>query len=197
MKPFIVFLLLTFSLTTQAAGSVQFQTNFLVRGHTQTNEKPAVQASLSKNFSNIYIGAWGSNIGFDGGLELDAFAGITWKYFDIGILHHNYPNQPDRELTSNFTEAYVKATFKGMTLGWYHSPDYFSIGGREAGNNDYVYISLPFNDELTFHYGKTFSDVFEYSDWYAQYFINDIIFIEHHKTSYGENNTVIGIRRTF
>ena len=98
-----------------ADGSIRVASNFLVRGHTQTQGTAAVQGSISKSFDNgTYVGVWGSNIGFDGGLELDAFAGwsggdeITW---DVGVLHHNYPNQWNARkkssldpLTSNFTE---------------------------------------------------------------------------------------------
>jgi uncharacterized protein (TIGR02001 family) len=201
--------------STAEADSVSVQSNFLVRGHTQTNGEAAVQGSLSKSFDNgAYVGTWGSNIGFDGGLELDAFAGwaggtekINW---DVGVLHHNYPNQPfhDGGLTSNFTEYYGKLSFVkyGIAFGYYHSPDYFSIGGREAGQNDYIYtdVNLISSDDhsLVFHYGSTISDVFEYDDWsvvYTKSFNSIDLFIEHHDTKgdLKEETTMFGVRRTF
>jgi uncharacterized protein (TIGR02001 family) len=186
----------------------------LVRGHSQTNTEPAVQGSLSKTFQNgLYVGTWGSNIAFDGGLELDAFAGwtsgagdFTW---DVGVLHHNYPNQPfhDGGLTSNFTEYYAKVDWnKGLGFGYYHSPDYFSIGGREAGTNGYFYVdtNLIKSDEhsLDFHYGITQSDLFDYDDWsitYTKNFRTIDLFIEHHDTSgmLNEETTMFGIRKVF
>ena len=164
---YILLALLVLPIAVQAAGSVAVQSNFLVRGHSQTNTEPAVQGSLSKTFKNgTYVGTWGSNIAFDGGLELDVFTGVKHQHgnftLDAGILHHNYPNQPfhDGGLTSNFTEYYGKVSWnKGLGVGYYHSPDYFSIGGREAGQNDYFYVdtNLIKSDDhsLDFHYQET------------------------------------------
>jgi uncharacterized protein (TIGR02001 family) len=214
MKSIVLLALLVLPLVVKAAGSVAVQSNFLVRGHSQTNTEPAVQGSLSKTFENgVYVGTWGSNIAFDGGLELDVFTGWTGESndfsWDVGVLHHNYPNQPFHEggLTSNFTEYYGKLSWKkGLGFGYYHSPDYFSIGGREAGRNDYYYVDtnlIKSNDHsLDFHYGITQSDLFDYDDWsitYTKSFNTIDFFVEHHDTSgmLDEETTMFGIRKVF
>jgi uncharacterized protein (TIGR02001 family) len=206
--------LLFFSAGAAAEGSVKLASDFLVRGHSQTGGTAAMQGSISKSFDNgIYVGTWGSNIGFDGGLELDAFTGVKHQHgdftLDAGILHHNYPNQPFHEggLTSNFTEYYGKVSWnKGLGFGYYHSPDYFSIGGREAGNNDYFYVDTNLiksnNHSLDFHYGITKSNVFEYDEWsvtYTKNFKTINFFVEHHDTSgiLDEETTLFGISKIF
>jgi hypothetical protein len=95
---------------------------------------------------------------------------------------------------------------KGLGFGYYHSPDYFSIGGREAGQNDYFYVdtNLIKSDDhsLDFHYGITQSDLFDYDDWsitYTKHFNTIDFFVEHHDTSgmLDEETTMFGIRKVF
>ncbi|HAW03902.1 MAG TPA: hypothetical protein DCW83_04395 [Saprospirales bacterium] len=196
-----------------ADGSIRIANDFLVRGSSQTDGSAAVQGSISKSFDNgMYVGVWGSNISFDGGLELDTFAGwrggdnVAW---DVGVVHASYPNQSKHEnggLTSSFTEYYVTAAWNKLAVGYYHSPDYFSVGGREAGKNDYFYAEanlLSLDDHsVDLHYGITKSRVFDYNDWsvtYTKSFDTIDFFIEQHGTSgmLHEDTTIVGISKTF
>jgi len=98
-------------------GSVAFTSDYIFRGISQTQEKPAVQAGLNyAHDSGVHFGIWGSNINFkskdksdapndNASIELDISAGygaslndsINW---DLSIIHYGYPgsnlSSPDK-----------------------------------------------------------------------------------------------------
>src|ERR1041384_8799245 len=70
------------------------------RGFSQTAKDPALQASADYAFgeSGFAIGAWASNVDFDGDadIELDLYAGYTGEINDTfswtaGFVSYNYP----------------------------------------------------------------------------------------------------------
>ncbi len=71
-----------FSLSASAA----FTTDYVFRGISQTDQNPAVQASLDASYGIFYIGMWGSNVDFGAGpagqdianVEIDYYAGPTF-----------------------------------------------------------------------------------------------------------------------
>lgn len=86
------------------SASATFVTDYLFRGISLSNEKPAFQPYLELTYGIAYLGFWGSNIGSqelaDAGVnvygpwEVDYYAGIrpTWGpvNFDIGVLWYTY-----------------------------------------------------------------------------------------------------------
>jgi len=92
------------------AGNIGLFSQYIFRGLTQTNEKPAVQGGFdySYNFGSVtgYIGTWASNISWlsDSGpqytsssLENDWYFGARGNFgatdfaYDVGFLYYYYP----------------------------------------------------------------------------------------------------------
>ncbi|GIU32076.1 hypothetical protein TUM4644_31990 [Shewanella colwelliana] len=133
--------------TTAMAGlssTVNLTSDYTFNGVSQTDNGPALQASLDYGFdSGWYVGSWASNVDFGSGddtwLELDFYGG---KYFDLtdrfsldaGIAYYTYHGDSYSD-EYKYPEAYTKFGY-GSSLGqtelnfWY-SWDYF---GLDAGH---------------------------------------------------------------
>ena len=112
-------------------GNFGIYSQYIFRGLTQTDEKPAFQGGFDfTHESGFYLGTWGSNISWlsDSGacnhgcsLEWDFYGG--WKHtwnedwgLDLGVLQYYYPGsynpgfyerQHDRALHRGFMEVAV------------------------------------------------------------------------------------------
>jgi uncharacterized protein (TIGR02001 family) len=147
------------------SASAAFTTDYVFRGTSQTNQNPAVQASLDATYGIFYLGMWGSNVDFGGSgtgqelatLEIDYYGGIapTWQgiSFDIGGIYYTYPGAFDPAGDFNYVElkAGVSHTFgDAFTVGVsnYWSPEYFGeIGNGNAteGSLEYAFANKLFN----------------------------------------------------
>ena len=69
--------------------TVTLTNDYDFRGITQTDEDPAIQASVDfATDSGWYIGAWASNVdfpGYDGDIELDLYTGFTGSTGDTSV----------------------------------------------------------------------------------------------------------------
>jgi uncharacterized protein (TIGR02001 family) len=150
-----------FSLSASAA----FTTDYVFRGISQTDENPAVQASLDAAYGIFYIGMWGSNVDFGGGpagqdlanIEIDYYAGIApeWRgiSFDIGGIYYTYPGAFDPggefdyfELKTGMAYTFMDALTVGVTNYW--SPEFFGETGSANAleiAGEYVFGNQLFN----------------------------------------------------
>jgi uncharacterized protein (TIGR02001 family) len=114
--------------------------DYIFRGISLTDEKPAFQPYLELTYGIAYLGFWGSNIhdvdGFYGPWEVDTYAGIrpvtgpiNW---DIGVLWYNYgangSTNPLHSSDIDYVEFQVAATttpVENLTLGLkgFYTPD--------------------------------------------------------------------------
>ena len=86
-------------------------TDYVFRGFSQTDEKPAFQAGVDVGYGIFYLGAWGSGVDQDfvGGssAEIDLYGGITPSAgifdFDFGFIYYWYPGEND--LDSGFVDV--------------------------------------------------------------------------------------------
>lgn len=130
-------------------GTAAFTTDYVFRGTSQTNQNPAVQASIDASYGIFYFGMWGSNVDFGGSgtgqelatVEIDYYAGIapTWQgiSFDIGGLYYTYPGAFDPGAEFDYFELKTAASytfFDALTLGIanYWAPEFFG----EQGDGD-------------------------------------------------------------
>src|SRR5258705_1804060 len=91
-------------------GNAGFFSQYVFRGLTQTNRKPAVQGGFDHaHASGFYAGTWGSNISWltdptppayssAGSLEWDFYGGYKWNLpydmtLDLGTLYYWYPGE--------------------------------------------------------------------------------------------------------
>lgn len=108
--------------------------DYLFRGISQTDRKPAVQASIEFNHaSGWYLGGCGSNVSWlsdaatsaapvSSSAELDLYGGYRgglagdWSY-DVGVFRYQYPGSYPAGFTlPNTTEAYAALAWKSVSL---------------------------------------------------------------------------------
>lgn len=143
LKQLVAVLPLALLSTTAAANwstTITAVSDYTFNGVSQTDNSPALQASLDYAFdSGVYTGVWASNVDFgdDTDFELDAYLG---KYVqlnkqlsvDYGIAYYTYQGANS---DGNYAEAYTKfgyASKYGLTeLNFWYAWDYF---GTDAGH---------------------------------------------------------------
>lgn len=125
------------------SGSATVVSDYRFRGFSQSNEKAAIQGGITVSHdSGLYVGTWGSSIGFANGTEIDLFAGYARELgsgikADVGVTSYFYPGggsgtniwEPYFSLSGDVGPASVKAG-----VAW-------APGGQTAlGDNSAVYV---------------------------------------------------------
>ncbi len=117
---------------------------YLFRGISQSDEKPALQGSVDWSHRNgLYAGIWASNVDFNDGnqsrVEIDYYAGYIhnvedWA-FEGGIVHYSYPGAAP-SLQYDYTELKAAAayTYHDITTQAtvFFSTDYFGGAGKSG-----------------------------------------------------------------
>lgn len=171
------------------SGSVAVVNDYLFRGLSQTNRKPAVQPGIEYDHaSGWYAGAWASNISWlsdastseaplSSSVELDFYTGFRgsfatdWSY-DVGLYEYYYPGDYPAGFTRPYTtEGYVSLGWKGVSLKYSHSFTNL-FGFSDSKNSDYVDLSwnYEFSPSWTVSTHVGHQDVantpgFAYYDW--------------------------------
>jgi uncharacterized protein (TIGR02001 family) len=140
-------------------GSVDIATDYIFRGLTQTNKRPALQAGIEiDHASGFYVGAWGSNISWlsdltklglgdvSSSLELDGYLGYRLKFadawgLDFGLYTYYYPGDYPSGFTSpNTTEVYVALSYAIASLKYSHTLTN-AFGIADTKNSGYLDLS--------------------------------------------------------
>ena len=175
------------------AGNVGIFSQYIFRGVSQTNEKPALQGGFDLGHkSGLYAGVWGSNVSWISDSVPDASASVELDFYggykfglpadfsgDVGVLYYWYPGSyPSGMVKPNTTELYGALTWKFVTLK-YSSSLGDTFGFDTSSGSDYLELNAAYdivdkvNDTigkvtLEGHVGnqrfKGFSD-FDYTDW--------------------------------
>lgn len=140
------------------SGSLVFTSDYLFRGISQTDHRPALQGSLEfDQAGGWYVGGWASNVSWlsDGAtsarpvsnsLEFDAYAGkrgqfgdgLTW---DMGLYAYEYPGRYPPGYTSPGTlEGYAALGWKMLTVKYSRSFGNL-FGVTDSEGSDYVEIA--------------------------------------------------------
>jgi uncharacterized protein (TIGR02001 family) len=160
-------------------GNVGLFSQYIFRGLTQTDGKPALQGGFDySHASGFYAGLWGSNVSwltdsaaFNGGsysVELDTYLGFKVPVgdftFDVGYLRYNYPGRlpigglPAGAAKADTDELYAAVSWKFATLKYSYSlGDTFGVD--DARGSDYIDLTatLPLGDSgfsLIGHVGR-------------------------------------------
>lgn len=175
--------------TSSIGGSVAVVSDYLFRGLSQTNRKPAVQPGIEYDHaSGWYIGAWGSNISWlsdtstaaaplSSSLEVDLYSGYRgsfgsdWTY-DVGLYEYYYPGDYPAGFTRPYTtEGYVSLAWKTLSLKY--SRAFTNLFGFPDSKRS-GYLDLSWNVEfnagwtLNTHVGRQYvanTPGFSYTDW--------------------------------
>jgi uncharacterized protein (TIGR02001 family) len=148
------------------AFGVAVTSDYISRGITQTDHKPAIQGYVEPSYGIVYGGLWASNVSFGGDkdTEVDAYAGIRPEFgklsLDFGYVRYLYSD-------SSSGEAYAKGTFSltdNVTLGGQFFIDPDSSATYTEGNVD---ISLPHSFGVSGAVGFVHNDLMPYTTWNA------------------------------
>lgn len=141
-------------------GNLGVVSQYVFRGTTQTNEKPALQGGFDLTHDNgLYAGLWMSNVSWisdanpaaSASLEADLYAGwkpalADWINADLGVLHYAYPGSyPAGATKPDTTEFYA-----GLDAKWIAFKYSYSIGDTfgNAGTSGSSYADLSLTHEL-------------------------------------------------
>lgn len=138
----------------EITGNVGLFSQYIFRGLTQTDGKPALQGGFDyAHASGFYAGVWGSNISwltdtatYQNGsysVEIDTYLGFRFPVgdftFDVGYLRYNYPGrQPTPSATKADTdEIYAGVSWKFVSFKYSYSlGDTFGVD--DAKGSDYL-----------------------------------------------------------
>jgi uncharacterized protein (TIGR02001 family) len=142
--------------------------NYVFRGLTQTNERPAIQGGVDyAHASGAYAGIWLSNVswfedtnaGSSSSLEWDGYAGFkkSWDNGlsgDAGLIRYQYPGSyrglPAGTVEPHTTELYASLGWKWAALKYFYAvTDTFGV--EDSDGSDYLDLSVavPINEQLT------------------------------------------------
>ena len=150
---------------------------YVFRGITYTNEKPALQGGFDyAHSSGFFAGVWASNVDKDAlygnTLEIDLYGGYTHQVtpdlgITLGFLQFYYPdNNKLAGESANTTELNAAATWKWFTLKYnYAVSDFFGLNNQSLGDgkgssrgSDYwegaFNYTLPYDINLVLHVGR-------------------------------------------
>ena len=115
-----------------------FTTDYVLRGISQSDRKPAVQGYFegqyaAANWVTLYAGLWGSSLWTGAAnAEFDISGGARFSYnqfgLDVGYVYYNYPGGTPNAFF-NYGEFYAKPSLKVT--------DWLTIGGTVIGGNDF------------------------------------------------------------
>lgn len=159
------------------SSTISFNSEYRLRGISQTAGDAALQGSIDAVFENgVYAGIWGSNVdlGDDANIEVDYYLGyggnltdeVSW---DATLLIYTFPGYDAKDI--DYNELAFKLYYGDLSLQYAYSNDY--LNSAEAGH----YVSLDYgyalNDDvsLSAHAGHSFGDFWsdldigDYSDF--------------------------------
>ncbi len=137
--------------SAEVSGSVTVVSDYVFRGVTQTNEKPALQAGLTwEHESGFYVGTWGSSISWlsdsdpdvSSQVELDVFAGYAGEFgesgvgYDVGANYYWYPGRyPPGYNSPNTTELYFGLSWNVLSAKYsYAVTDLFGVPDSDGSS---------------------------------------------------------------
>jgi uncharacterized protein (TIGR02001 family) len=116
-----------------------FTTDYVLRGISQSNRRPAVQGYFELDYTatdwlKLYAGIWGSSLyaGFaDAEFDISGGARFTWGNFglDLGYVYYDYPDGIATSNSGSFGEFYAKPSYKFN--------DWLSVGAIIDGGDNF------------------------------------------------------------
>ncbi|MCU6434025.1 TorF family putative porin [Undibacterium sp. Jales W-56] len=138
----------------QISGSVAVTSDYVYRGVSLNNEKPALQLNLTFDGKDgWYLGGFASQVALGkqnrSGEQLIGYAGYARQLpsgliWELGATQSVFP----KEASLNYKEVFATVSFKNISGRLYYSPDYLGYGLRTAYLD--ISASYPMSSELYF-----------------------------------------------
>lgn len=146
-------------------GNIGVVSNYVFRGISQSQNKPALQGGFDyAHSSGLYVGFWGSNIGWveaggykaNNSLEADFYGGYKGSFaddftFDVGAIKYYYPGSTvPGKVTPDTIEGYAAIGWKFLTLKYSHTLSKYMVawGDENTSTRNSNYLDLAFNYDL-------------------------------------------------
>jgi uncharacterized protein (TIGR02001 family) len=170
-------------------GNVGFFSQYIFRGLTQTDTKPALQGGFDyAHASGLYAGTWASNVSWLADFGSYTSSSLEWDFYggykntvgplgyDVGLLQYYYPGT----VAPGATRANTLEAYGALSWQWLSAKLSYSLGDKTFGVADsrgtyYLDLSAsyPLTDKLSLlaHYGiQKFrgadnDDSASYNDW--------------------------------
>ncbi len=144
---------------------------YVFRGLTQTNQKPAVQGGFDLGHkSGFYVGTWGSNISWISDAAPGTSASMEWDFYggykgslpadfgyDLGVLYYYYPGTyPSGFVLPDTTELYAALSWKFLTLKYNYSVNDKTFGIPDSRGSSYLDLTASYDviDKVSDAIGK-------------------------------------------
>jgi len=136
---------------------------YVFRGLTQTNEKPAVQGGFDLSHkSGFYVGTWASNVSWISDATPNVSASMEWDFYggykgslpadfgyDLGVLYYYYPGNygsaPVGYTKPDTTEFYAALTWKFLTLKYNVSLNNKTFGVPDSRGSSYLDLTASYD----------------------------------------------------
>jgi uncharacterized protein (TIGR02001 family) len=152
------------------ASNVGIFSQYVFRGISQTDEKPAVQGGFDLSHkSGFYVGTWLSNISWITDGAPDASASLEWDMYggykfdlpadfagDVGVLYYYYPGSyPSNFTKPNTTELYAALNWKFLQAKYSYSVGN-TFGFPDSKGSYYIEGNLNYDivDKVNDYIGK-------------------------------------------
>jgi uncharacterized protein (TIGR02001 family) len=137
-------------------GNVGLYSQYVFRGLTQTNQKPAVQGGFDLGHaSGFYVGTWASNQSWVADYTQAVSSSMEWDFYggfkgglpadfgyDLGVLYYwypgNYDNAPSGYVKPDTTELYAALTWKFLSLKYSYSVNNKTFGVPDSRGSSYL-----------------------------------------------------------
>jgi uncharacterized protein (TIGR02001 family) len=146
-------------------GNFGLYSQYVFRGLTQTDQKPAVQGGFDLGHkSGFYAGTWASNISWisdaptsstppppSASLEWDFYGGYKGSLpadfgYDLGALYYWYPGTyPSGYVKPNTTELYAALTWKFLSLKYSYSVNNKTFGVADSRGSSYLDLTASYD----------------------------------------------------
>lgn len=134
-------------------GNVSLATDYIFRGISQTQHKPALQGGFDySHASGLYAGTWASNVNWvreggyksDNSIEMDVYGGFRGAFagdftYDLGALYYYYPGDTQSAASfknTNSTEVYASIGWKFISLKYNHTVSNYLFGWEGTSHDD-------------------------------------------------------------
>ena len=164
--------------------NVTLATDYVWRGVSQTDNKPAIQGGFDYSYDTgwygigLYAGTWASNVDatFFGGdndpqIELDGYLGVNGSIgefgWDVGWLRYFYPGKN----INDTTEWHVGGSWRFLSSTFHYSKDWFATDESSYRVDGAIDYGLPWEIGLSagvgYNWGDGTKDLFvdTYTDW--------------------------------
>lgn len=172
------------------SGNFTLASDYIFRGISQSQHKPAVQGGLDyEHSSGLYVGTWASNVGWvddvakrNNSMEWDFYAGYKNEIgpisYDVGAIRYYYPGDKMADTASpDSTEIYLGLGWEFLEFKYSHAVSKHLFGwvgdnDRKTRGSNYTELNASFEFDggwgVSAHLGhqsiKNYSKA-SYTDW--------------------------------